>query len=177
MIARRSTPAEKHVPAPVRTIGPWMPRTVVIASLTSPRSNAFTGGWSIRTVVTPSASSTFIFGYLPQLCLCLLYHRRRLAACLLALVIGVLGCSQRAFGVPQSSARIVAAQPRGGEIGLQLGQRRVGVGLGTLGGGQRSPRRRAFSVALVVALGVLLLLLGRLLTAGGLARLGENHCG
>jgi hypothetical protein len=28
----------------------------------NPRSNAFTGGWSIRTVVTPSASSTCIFG-------------------------------------------------------------------------------------------------------------------
>src|SRR5258705_10707478 len=150
-----------------------MLRMVATASSTSPRSKAFTGGWSIRTVVTLSASSTSIFSDLSQLCLCLLHHRRRVAAGLLAFVVGVLGCGQRAFGVPQSSARIVAAQPGGGEIGLQLGQRRVGVGLGALGGGQGGPRRRTFVVALVV----LLRLLGRLLAAGGLACLGENHCG
>src|ERR1700738_531550 len=177
MIARRSTPAEKHLPAPVRTIGPRMPRTVATASSTSPRSKAFTGALSIQTMVTPSANSTCILGYLPQLCLCLLYRRCRLAACLLARVIGVLGCGQGIFGVPQSSARIVAAQSRGGEIGLQLGQRRVDVGLRAFCDGQCRPRHRASVVALrLVGLWLLgLWLLGRLLAAGGLARPGENH--
>src|SRR4030081_1883452 len=149
-----------------------MSGTVAIASSTSPRSKALTGGWSIRTVVTPSASSTCIFGYLPQLCLGLLYHRRRLAAGLLGLVIGVLGCDQSVFGVAQSSARIVAAQPRGGEIGLQLRQRRVDVGLGALRGGQRRPLLDALVVSLLIALRLLgWLLAGR----DGLARRGGNH--
>ena len=55
-------------------------------------------------------------GYLPPPFLGFLHHRRRVATGLLALVVGVFGCRQRAFGILQSSARIVATQPRGREV-------------------------------------------------------------
>src|SRR5258705_1670375 len=149
-----------------------MSRIAATAVSASSRSIALTGGWSIRTTVTPSASSTSIVSYLPQRCLCFLHHCRRVAAGLLALVIGVFGCGQRVFGVPQPSACVVTAHRGGGEIGLQCGQRRVGLGLGALGCGHCRPRLLALVIALVVALG----LLGRLLAAGCLACRGENHC-
>src|SRR4051812_28761544 len=59
-IAGRSTPAEKHRPAPVITTGPSSPRMATMTSSSRSRSSALTGGWSNRTTETPSTSSMLI---------------------------------------------------------------------------------------------------------------------
>ena len=57
-IAHRSTPAEKHLPAPVTTTGPSRCPIVATTASSNSMSRAFTGGRSNRTVATPSTTST-----------------------------------------------------------------------------------------------------------------------